>query len=102
VENGDVIVGFRPEHFRLAETILEAKVNFKFRVENVEYLGAEYILSGVLLGGQLEGKKVVARLLLGQTFEVGTIYDFAVPDRHLKFFDRNTEKKTEARALAWA
>src|ERR1700756_1140779 len=26
VENGDVIVGFRPEHFRLAETIHEAKV----------------------------------------------------------------------------
>jgi multiple sugar transport system ATP-binding protein len=102
VEHGEVIVGFRPEHFRLAETIQENKVNFKFRVENVEYLGAEYILSGVLLGGRLEGKKVVARLLLGQTFEVATIYDFAVPERHLKFFDRSTEKKTEARALAWA
>ncbi|HET7872232.1 MAG TPA: ABC transporter ATP-binding protein [Terriglobales bacterium] len=102
VENGEVIVGFRPEHFRLAETIHENKVGFKFRVENVEYLGAEFILSGVLLGGQLEGKKVVARLLLGQTFESGTIYDFAVPERHLKFFDKKTEKKTEARTLAWA
>ncbi len=102
VENGDVIVGFRPEHFRLAETIHDTKVNFKFRIENVEYLGAEYILSGCLLGGQLEGKKVVARLLLGQEFQVGSTYDFAVPERHLKFFDRVTEKKTEARALAWA
>ncbi len=102
VENGDVIVGFRPEHFRLSETIHEAKVPFKFRVENVEYLGAEFILSGILLGGQLEGKKVVARLLLGQNFEVGTTYEFAVPERHLKFFDRSTQKKTEARALAWA
>ena len=102
VENGDVIVGFRPEHFRLSETVHEEKVPFKFRVENVEYLGAEYILSGILLGGQLEGKKVIARLLLGQSFEVGTTYDFAVPERHLKFFDSTTEKKTEARALAWA
>jgi len=102
VENGDLIVGFRPEHFRLSETVHEAKVPFKFRVENVEYLGAEFILSGILLGGQLEGKKVVARLLLGQSFEVGTIYEFAVPERHLKFFDRSTQKKTQARALAWA
>ena len=102
VENGDVIVGFRPEHFRLAESIHEEKVTFKFKVENVEYLGAEFILAGVLLGGQLEGKKVVARLLLGQEFEAGKIYQFAVPQRHLKFFDRSTTKKTEARALAWA
>ncbi len=102
VENGDFIVGFRPEHFRLSETVHEAKVPFKFRVENVEYLGAEFILSGILLGGQLEGKKVVARLLLGQNFEVGTTYEFAVPERHLKFFDRSTQKKTQARAVAWA
>src|SRR6202521_5175309 len=47
VENGDVIVVFRPEHFRLAEEVTDAnKVLFKFRVENAEYLGAEYILSG--------------------------------------------------------
>jgi multiple sugar transport system ATP-binding protein len=102
VENGDVIVGFRPEHFRLAETIHDAKVPFKFRVDNVEYLGAEFILSGCLVGSQLEGKKVVARLLLGQEFEVGSTYQFAVPEQHLKFFDRTTQKKTEARTLAWA
>jgi multiple sugar transport system ATP-binding protein len=101
IENGDVIVGFRPEHFRLAETLDEAKVTFKFRVENVEYLGAEYILSGSLLGGRFEGKEVIARLLLGHTYETGATYDFAVPERHLKFFDRSTEKRVEARALTW-
>ena len=101
VENGDVIVGFRPEHFRLAENIHEPRVSFKFKVENVEYLGAEFILSGILLGGKLEGKKVVARLLLGHEFTEGTTYDFAVPERHLKFFDKTTQKKCESRALAW-
>ncbi|HEV3315851.1 MAG TPA: ABC transporter ATP-binding protein [Candidatus Angelobacter sp.] len=102
VENDGLIVGFRPEHFRLAETITETdKVPFNFRVENVEYLGAEYILSGTLAGGKLDGKKVIARLLLGHTFELGTTYQFAVPERHLKYFDRATEKKVEARALAW-
>lgn len=101
IENGEVIIGFRPEHFRLSETIDEAKVPFKFRVENVEYLGAEYILSGSLLGDRLEGKEVIARLLLGHTFETGMTYDFAVPERHLKFFDRSTEKRVEARAITW-
>jgi multiple sugar transport system ATP-binding protein len=102
VENGDVIVGFRPEHFRLAETVSESeKVTFDFRVENVEYLGAEYILAGFLVGGRLEGKDVIARLLLGHSFEIGTTYQFAVAQRQLKFFDRATEKRVEARALAW-
>jgi multiple sugar transport system ATP-binding protein len=101
IENGDAIVGFRPEHFRLAETIEDAKVPFKFRVENVEYLGAEYILSGALLGGRVEGKKIIARLLLGQKFEIGTVHDFAVPERHLKFFDRAAEKRIAPRALVW-
>jgi multiple sugar transport system ATP-binding protein len=102
LEVGDLIIGFRPEHFRLAEEIKDsAKVPFKFRVENVEYLGAEFILSGILAGGKADGKKVIARLLLGHSVEVGTTYNFAVPERQLKFFDRTTEKKVPARAVAW-
>jgi len=102
IENDGVIVGFRPEHFRLSDDIKEtAKVIFKFRVENVEYLGAEFILSGFLVGGKMDGKKVIARLLLGHSFEIGTTYDFAVSERQLKFFDSTTEKKIAARALTW-
>ena len=102
IEYGDVTIGFRPEHFRLAEDIKETdKVTFKFRVENVEYLGAEFILSGLLLGGKADGKKVIARLLLGHSYEIGVTYDFAVPQRQLKFFDTTTQKKVPARAIAW-
>src|SRR5438876_4941086 len=102
VEIGDVIVGFRPEHFRLAEDVQDAnRVGFQFRAENVEYLGADYIVSGMLLGGRFEGKKVIARLLMGQSFEIGVTYDFAVPERDLKFFDRNSQKRVQARALTW-
>jgi multiple sugar transport system ATP-binding protein len=102
VENEGSIVGFRPEHFRLSEDIKEsAKVVFKFRVENVEYLGAEFILAGFLVGGKMDGKKVIARLLLGHSFQIGMTYDFAIAERHLKFFDRTTEKKMAARALTW-
>jgi len=102
IENQEVIVGFRPEHFRLAEEVKDgSRVTFKFRVDNVEYLGAEFILSGCLVGGKADGKKVIARLLLGHSFEIGTTYDFAIPDRHLKFFDRTSEKRAEPRSLAW-
>jgi multiple sugar transport system ATP-binding protein len=102
MEMDGMIVGFRPEHFRVAEDVKEsAKVTFKFRVENVEYLGAEFILAGFLKGGKTDGKKVIARLLLGHSFEIGTTYDFAVAERHLKFFDGTTEKKITARNVAW-
>jgi hypothetical protein len=70
-------------------------------VENVEYLGAEFILAGSLVGGRAEGKKVIARLLLGHAFAIGTIYDFAINERDLKFFDKSTEKKLEPRRLTW-
>jgi multiple sugar transport system ATP-binding protein len=102
VEDSDVIVGFRPEHFRVSEAIADTnKIPLKFRVENIEYLGAEWILSGVLVGGRFDGKKAVSRLLFGHEFEIGKTYDFAVPERRLRFFDRATEKKVEAKALAW-
>ena len=102
LENEDVIVGFRPEHFRLAETVTDTeKVLFNFKVENVEYLGAEFILAGTLAGGKTDSKMVIARLLLGHSFEIGATYQFAVAERHLKYFDRSTEKKVPARALAW-
>jgi multiple sugar transport system ATP-binding protein len=102
IEDADVIVGFRPEHFRVSEAISDAnKVPLKFRLENIEYLGAEWILSGILVGGRFDGKKAVSRLLYGHEFEIGKTYDFAVPERRLKFFDRSTEKKVEARAMAW-
>jgi multiple sugar transport system ATP-binding protein len=102
MEMDGMIVGFRPEHFRVAEDVKDsAKVTFKFRVENVEYLGAEFILAGFLEGGKMDGKKVIARLLLGHSFEIGTTYDFAVAERHLKFFDRTTEKKITPRNVAW-
>jgi multiple sugar transport system ATP-binding protein len=102
IEYGDVTVGFRPEHFRLAEDVKGTdKIPFKFRVENVEYLGAEFILSGLLVGGKADGKKVIARLLLGHSYEVGVTYDFAVPQQQLKYFDTATQKKVPARAIAW-
>ncbi|HEY6351814.1 MAG TPA: ABC transporter ATP-binding protein [Candidatus Angelobacter sp.] len=102
VENEDVIVGFRPEQFRPAAQVSEAeKVAFRFRVENVEYLGSEWIVSGFISGGRMDGKKAVARLGSAQSLEIGQFYDFAVAERELKFFDRATEKRVASRVLSW-
>ena len=102
VEMDSVIVGFRPEQFRPAVQVSESsKVPLRFRIENVEYLGSEWIVSGVLTGGRVEGKKAIARLGSAQSLEVGQTYDFAVPERELKFFDHSSEKRVEPRPLSW-
>src|SRR5215467_10700666 len=102
VEHGDVIVGFRPEQFRPAAQVSEAnKIQFHFRVENIEYLGSEWIVSGMLNGGHTDGKKAIARLGSAQSLELGKTYDFAVAEKELKFFDRATEKRTDPRAISW-
>jgi len=100
-ELGDVIVGFRPEHFRPASAAAGDVVPFRLRVENIEYLGSEWIVSGTLAGGKLDAKKVFSRLSSAQNLSLGGAYDFAVPQRELKFFDRATEKRVEPKAVSW-
>jgi len=99
---GDVIIGFRPEQFRPAAQVTDAnKVPLQFRIENVEYLGSEWIVSGLLSGGRVDGKKAIARLGSAQSLEIGQTHDFAVPERELKFFDPATENRIAPRAVSW-
>jgi multiple sugar transport system ATP-binding protein len=100
-EIGDVIVGFRPEHFRPASTVIGDSVPFRFKVENIEYLGSEWIVSGIPVGGKLDAKKVFSRLSSAQNLQLGGTYDFAVPQHQLKFFDRSSEKREEPSAVSW-
>jgi multiple sugar transport system ATP-binding protein len=100
-ELGEVIVGFRPEHFRPVTTVNEAAVPLRLNVENIEYLGSEWIISGTLAGGKPDGKKVFSRLSSAHSLKLGAVYDFAVPQHHLKFFDRTSEKRVEPRAVSW-
>ena len=100
-EIGDVIVGFRPEHFRPAFTVTGDAAPFRLKVENIEYLGSEWIVSGTLAGGKLDGKKVFSRLSSAQNLQLSGTYDFAVPQSHLKFFERSSEKRVEPRAVSW-
>lgn len=104
LENQDVVVGFRPEHFHPADLGPQSgRVCFRFRVAHVEYLGAERILYGFLAGTRFEEQEVIARLPSSvlESFPVGSVHEFAVPEEKLMFFDRQTGKRMQARALAW-
>src|SRR6267142_5436152 len=46
-ELGDVIVGFRPEHFLPAGSVAGEAIPLRFKVENIEYLGSEWIVSEI-------------------------------------------------------
>ena len=58
----------------------------------VEYLGADRLIYGTLIGDFSE-QKVIARLPATVTVKIepGTSYDFTVPEDELRFFDKSTE-----------
>src|SRR5437660_244159 len=100
VEHDEVIAGFRCGPCRRSAQVTGDAVSLRLRVENIEYLGAEWIVSGSVGGGRLDGKKVFSRLTSAQGLALEGTYDFAVPQRELRFFDRSTEKRVAPRAVS--
>jgi multiple sugar transport system ATP-binding protein len=102
LEAGDVLVGFRPEHFLPTEVHEDrgAPTPLAFRVTRVEYLGADRLVYGVLEGKFAEAR-VVSKLPSTVTARVepGQRYEFVVGSRDLKFFDKGTGLRSAARAL---
>jgi multiple sugar transport system ATP-binding protein len=103
LEDGGFVAGFRPESLLPASMIQGARTPVRLRVALVEYLGSERILHGTVEGGRFEGHRVVSRIATGASggFAEGSSYDFAVPERDLKFFDKETRKRTGRRELVW-
>jgi multiple sugar transport system ATP-binding protein len=103
IETADVIVGFRPEHLHPAALVAagEPGLRLRLRAGHAEYLGAERIVYGKLEGGAFDGKKAVARMSsnLADRFAPDTVYDFAVAEKDLKFFDREKGKRTARRPI---
>ena len=111
VEKGDVIVGFRPEHF-FPVSLLAGRsavpadirafdrqgpyVPLRLRISHEEYLGSERILYGTLEGGAFDGKKVISRMSSthGERFETGSVQAFAVTENQMKFFDKQSGRRT--------
>jgi len=99
----DVLVGFRPEHF-LPPGVAQRggeHVELQFRITHSEYLGAERILYGILEGGAFDGRKAISRIPSTHAGDVadGSTTTFAVADSDLKFFDKQTEKRTSPRSI---
>jgi multiple sugar transport system ATP-binding protein len=95
VRHRDYLLGFRPENFH--PKILNGNtkvVAFRFSVTRVEYLGADRLIYGTLIGDFSE-QKVIARLPATVTVKIdpATSYDFTVPESELKFFDAGTERR---------
>jgi multiple sugar transport system ATP-binding protein len=104
LEFPEIIVGFRPESLVPEEVIPgSAQVKLRFRVNYVEYLGAERVLYGSLEGSNFESKEIVARLswTMPTGYKAGGVYDFAIAQIDLRFFDRKTEKRTQPRPFTW-
>jgi multiple sugar transport system ATP-binding protein len=101
VELGDVIVGFRPEHFLPSANATGETIPLQFKVGNMEYLGSEWIVSGTIVGGKLDSKKAVSRLVSAQHLKLDGVYHFVVPARTLKFFDPATQQRVPPRDIRW-
>jgi multiple sugar transport system ATP-binding protein len=104
LEDDQVIVGFRPEHFLPAELAADGDcLRFRFLITHAEHLGPERILYGRLPGTKFETMEVTSRLpwRIQTPLPAGSTHDFFVPRRELKYFDRKTEKRTEPHSLSW-
>ena len=101
LDSGESIVGFRPEHLLPSELVPDPLISFRLRVQITEYLGAEWILYGMVTEGKFSGKEVVSRLASAASFRPDEVHDFGIREKDLHFFDRHSEKRTEPKVLAW-
>ncbi len=98
IRRGDIILGFRPEHFMPRGVVPEhaGQMHFKFDVHRVEYLGADRLIYGEVDGATSE-TPVVAKLPSTVTvdIEAGRQYDFVVEPQHVRYYDPQTGKRVE-------
>ena len=97
VEDRGLTLGFRPEHFRPAEGAAPGAFRTPFRIDNVEYLGADRLLYGEL-GGRFAGRTAFSRLAAHVAApRVGDTLDFVVEDGKARFFDPATGRRAAPR-----
>ena len=101
LQDGDTIVGLRPEHLLPAELVPNAAIRFRLHVKITEYLGAEWILYGTIADGKFKDKEVVSRLGSAESFHMDQTYDFGIREHDLHFFDGQSGKRTQPKVLAW-
>jgi len=102
VRRQNYILGFRPEDFhpKGIQNGSAHTAGFKLNVTRVEYLGADRLIYGTLVGDYSD-QKVIARLpvTIPVKVEPTNSYDFTVPENELRFFDSSTELRIPAQPL---
>jgi multiple sugar transport system ATP-binding protein len=101
LQSDGVLSGLRPEHL-LPGDVLQgdgAVVPFPLTVTRIEYLGADRLVYGTLAPPH-PPVKVISRLpsTISLPIEIGTRYGFAVRERNLKHFDRETGRSVDRAA----
>jgi multiple sugar transport system ATP-binding protein len=99
LEQGDQIVGFRPECFlpkAFHNVQQDELVCLPFLVTRIEYLGSEQIIYGTL-GGVFHNVKAMASLsaMAPVSINEGQVHEFAVQTKDMRFFDRATGQRVE-------
>jgi len=90
----ETLIGFRPEHL-LPRDVFDPRedvVIYHLRVRQVEHLGADRLVYGSLEEERRSDQPVIAGLPVTITMPVveGQVYEFAVPRRAIRSFDRRT------------
>ena len=101
-EREGVLIGFRPEQLlpKGSDSTGEPLVNFWFKVNRVENLGADRLLYGSLRDLAPDTKMIVnLPTTVRMTATPGEAYEFSIRKRDLKFFDKDTGRRTEQRPL---
>ena len=99
LEKDGVVVGFRPEHVRVAGGAPDGSARFRFLCEISEYLGSERLVFG-MLEGPWAGREIVWRFPAWETPPApGAVLDVAVEKSRLRFFDASSGQRCPERPL---
>ncbi|MGH2847992.1 MAG: ABC transporter ATP-binding protein [Thermoleophilaceae bacterium] len=97
VRRDDRLIGFRPENLLPAEVVSgnESSLTARLEIARIEYLSGDRHVYGTLHGIG-EETRVIARLPATVTvpLEDGDEREFAIHERHLRFFDAETGEQT--------
>lgn len=97
IERNEQIVGVRAEHLVLKDRadIVDPGITLTLRIDQLEYLGSEWLAYGI--EHHEGGGRVVARLPqdTGEAVNLGEERVFVAEQRHVKHFDKTTERLIE-------
>jgi multiple sugar transport system ATP-binding protein len=91
IERNGSVLGIRCEHFAMRRRGRDdpTEMVFRIRVEQLQFLGADWLAYGIEPEGESPAR-IVVRLPQdqGQALRAGETYEFAVAHRHLRIFDK--------------